>query len=81
MKVPRFAGLTGSPFGELGQQCGSLRNFIRKQNPIPTAEILWLELSKISCNGVISTPRLNPLRDLHLVPINLVVFQDPHNEV
>ena len=26
----------------------------------------------------ISTPRLKPLRALHLEPINLVVFQGPH---
>jgi len=27
----------------------------------------------------ISTARLNPLRDLHLIPINLVISQGPHD--
>ena len=31
-------------------------------------------------NGLISTPRLNALLHVHLVPINLIISQGSHNE-
>jgi len=31
-----------------------------------------------SSDRIISTTRLNPLRDLHLLPINQVVYLDPY---